>query len=120
MNSRQIVAGNVGPETEIPCTEVMGISPCGYPIHTVASSDGVKPQNQASAKLSVVPVLPADVRPKYAPRPVPLVMFSSRIRVTSAATQSDTTRDRLGTPQPASVSILPPGRTTLRIAIGLE
>src|SRR2546429_378815 len=76
MNRRQIVAGNVGPDTEIPCTDVIGISPLGYPIHTVASSEGVNPQNQASAKLSVVPVFPADVRPKYAPRPVPEAMFS--------------------------------------------
>jgi hypothetical protein len=29
MNSFQIVAGNVGPETAIPWTEVMGISPRG-------------------------------------------------------------------------------------------
>jgi len=29
MKSFQIVAGNVGPETAIPCTEVMGISPRG-------------------------------------------------------------------------------------------
>src|SRR5207244_3970081 len=120
MNRRQIVAGNVGPDTEIPCTDVIGISPLGKPIHTVASSEGVNPQNQASAKLSVVPVFPADVRPKYAPRPVPEVMFSSRIRVTSAATQSGTTRLRFGTPHPASVSTLPPGRTTFRIAIGFE
>jgi len=41
MNRRQIVAGNVGPETSIPCTFVIGISPRGYPIQTVASSDGV-------------------------------------------------------------------------------
>src|SRR5213592_4393302 len=120
MNRRQFVAGNVGPETEMPWTEVIGISPRGYPIQTVASSEGVKPQNHASAKLSVVPVLPAEVRPKYAPRPVPPVMFSSRIRVTSAATQSETTRLRCGLPHPASVSTLPPGRTTLRIAIGFE
>ncbi|MBW8742721.1 MAG: hypothetical protein JF623_08865 [Acidobacteria bacterium] len=64
MNRRQIVAGNVGPETSIPWTPRIGISPCGYPIHTVASSDGMKPQNQASAKLSVVPVFPAERRPK--------------------------------------------------------
>jgi hypothetical protein len=49
MKSRQIVAGNVGPDTEIPCTLRIGISPCGYPIQTVASSDGRKPQNHASA-----------------------------------------------------------------------
>lgn len=29
MKSRQIVAGNVGPETAIPCTDVIGISPWG-------------------------------------------------------------------------------------------
>jgi hypothetical protein len=29
MNSRQIVAGNVPPATEIPCTFVIGISACG-------------------------------------------------------------------------------------------
>ena len=80
----------------------------------------MKPQNHASAKLSVVPVLPADVAPKYAPVPVPLVMFSSRIRVTSEATQSGMTRLRCATPQPASRSTLPPGRMTFRIAIGLE
>src|SRR5947199_10784485 len=86
----------------------------------VASRLGVKPQNQASAKLSVVPVLPAEVLPKYAPTPVPDVMFSSRIRRTSPATQSGTARLRCGTPQPASESTFPPGRTTLRIAVGLE
>jgi hypothetical protein len=80
----------------------------------------VKPQNQASAKLSVVPVLPADVLPKYAPVPVPEVMFSPRIRVTSEATQSGMTRFRCGTPQPDSLSTLPPASTTLRIAIGFE
>src|ERR1700704_5311497 len=87
MNSFQIVAGNVGPETEMPCTESIGISPFGYPIQIVASSPGTKPENQASAKLSVVPVLPPEVLPKYAPTPVPWVMFSSRMRTTSAATQ---------------------------------
>jgi len=64
MNSFQIVAGKVGPDTEIPCTDRIGISPLGYPIQIVASSPGMKPLNQASAKLSVVPVLPADVPPK--------------------------------------------------------
>ena len=78
------------------------------------------PENHASAKLSVVPVLPAEVLPKYAPTPVPCVMFSSRMRTTSAATQSGTARLRCGTPQPASVSTFPPGRTTFRIAIGVE
>jgi hypothetical protein len=49
MNSFQIVAGNVGPETAIPCTLSIGISPPGKPIQTVASRFGVKPQNHASA-----------------------------------------------------------------------
>jgi len=31
-----------------------------------------------------------------------------------------TARVRRGTPQPASVSTLPPGKTTFRIAIGFE
>jgi hypothetical protein len=41
MKSFQIVAGNVGPETAIPCTLVIGISPLGNPIQTVASRSGV-------------------------------------------------------------------------------
>jgi hypothetical protein len=64
MKSLQIVAGKVGPDTAMPCTESIGISPRGYPSQIVASRLGVKPQNQASAKLSVVPVLPAEVCPK--------------------------------------------------------
>src|SRR6476659_2839306 len=120
MNNFQIVAGNVGPETAIPCTDVIGISPFGYPSQIVASRPGKKPQNQASAKLSVVAVLPTKVPPNYAPTPVPPVMFFSRMPTTSAATQSGTARLRCGTPQPASLSTLPPGRITLRIAIGFE
>jgi hypothetical protein len=64
MNSLQIWVGKVGPETVIPCTSSMGISPEAYPIHTDVASVGVYPQNQASALFSVVPVLPADGRPK--------------------------------------------------------
>jgi hypothetical protein len=64
MKSFQIVAGKVPPATAIPCTFSIGISPPGYPTHTVVSSCGVKPENQASAWLSVVPVLPAEGRPK--------------------------------------------------------
>ena len=29
MNNRQMVAGNVGPETAMPCTDSIGISPRG-------------------------------------------------------------------------------------------
>jgi hypothetical protein len=49
MKSFQIVAGNVPPATEMPCTFVIGISACGYPTQTAAVSVGVIPQNQASA-----------------------------------------------------------------------
>src|SRR5688572_8071089 len=45
-------------------------------------------------------------------------MFASRMRTTSAATQSGITRLRWATPQPASLSTFPPGSTTFRIAIG--
>ena len=41
MNDFQIVAGKVGPETAIPCTFSIGISPRGYPIQIVASRLGV-------------------------------------------------------------------------------
>ena len=52
--------------------------------------------------------------------PVPEVMFSLRIRVTSAATQSAITRFRCGTPQLPSLLTVPSASTTLRIAIGFE
>ena len=71
--------------------------------------------------MSVVPVLPASVCPEMcAAVPVPPVMFSSSTRVTVAATQSGIARLRCGFPQPASVSTLPFGSTTLVIAIGFE
>ena len=41
MNSRQAVAGSVGPETAAPCTSSIGVSARGYPIQTVASRVGV-------------------------------------------------------------------------------
>jgi hypothetical protein len=44
-----MLAGKVGPETAMPCTSSIGISPFGYPIQTVASSRGVYPENHASA-----------------------------------------------------------------------
>ena len=86
----------------------------------LADSVGVMPQNQASAWFSVVPVLPPAGRPMLAPTPVPSWTFSSRILVTSAATQSAITRRRCGLPQPASVSTLPFASLTSLIAVGLE
>jgi hypothetical protein len=44
---------------------------------------GVKPTNQASLKLLVVPVLPAAGQPMLARTPVPPSTFSWRIFVTS-------------------------------------
>ena len=41
MNRRQISAGNEPPETEIPWTFRIGISPRVYPIHTAVASPGV-------------------------------------------------------------------------------
>ena len=54
----------------------------------------------------------------FAPTPVPDWMFSSRIFVTSAATQSAITRCRFGLPQ--FLSSPPPAKTTFVIAIGSE
>jgi hypothetical protein len=96
----------------------MGISPRVYPTQTVVASSGVYPANQASACSSFVPVFPAAGRPKAARVPVPDWTFSSRIRVTIAATPSEIARCRFGLPQPASVSSRPSARTTFLIAIG--
>ena len=54
----------------------------------------------------------------FAPTPVPDWMFSSRIFVTSAATQSAITRCRFGRPQ--FLSSPPPAKATFVIAIGSE
>ena len=65
------------------------LGPSGYGILRVADPDrastrrGVKPTNQASVKLSVVPVLPAAGQPILARVPVPLWTFCSRICVAS-------------------------------------
>jgi hypothetical protein len=78
----------------------------------------VYPANQASTLSSAVPVFPAAGRPNAARVPVPDWTFCSSTRVTIAATPSEIARLRLGLPQPASVSTLPLGSTTRRIAIG--
>ena len=54
-------------------------------------SCGTQPANQASAKLSVVPVFPATGRPASAAAvPVPDWTFASRTLVTAAATFGST------------------------------
>src|SRR3954471_23014791 len=90
----------------------------GNPTQTAVDSRGVKPTNQASMFLSVVPVLPPDGQPMLACVPVPLWMFCWRILVASYVTPSEKaftrcTRQRLG-----SLSVLPFGSTIFLILRG--
>ena len=55
----------------------------GKPTQTAVDRRGVKPTNQASMFLSVVPVLPPAGQPIAACVPVPPWMFCSRIFVAS-------------------------------------
>ncbi len=55
----------------------------GNPTQTAVARRGVKPTNQASMFLSVVPVLPPAGQPIWAWPPVPLIMFCWRILVAS-------------------------------------
>src|SRR3954467_2668748 len=99
----------------MPCTFVISTREVGEAPQTAVDICGVYPTNQASAKLSVVPVLPAAGQPMFAAVPVPAWTFFSRIFVTVYATPSGITRLRFGLPRSAD---LPSGNTTLRIAFG--
>src|SRR4029079_17535689 len=77
MNCRQILAGYVAPNTVIPPTFVIGISPDGFPIQTAAVNWGVYPTNQASWLWSVVPVLPAAGRSKLPRVALAVPLFST-------------------------------------------
>ena len=81
----------------------------------------MKPTNQASVLLSVVPVLPAAGHPIAACVPVPPWMFCSRISLASAATPSVKmrtflTRKRLGSSLPSSTR--PSANLIFLIAVG--
>jgi hypothetical protein len=100
----------------IPCTPFSGRSFVGSPTQVTVVSWGTKPANHASAKLSVVPVLPAAGRPESAAAvPVPDWTFCSRIRVTTAATFASTTRFPLGC---EAGSVLFPGKVTFSRMVG--
>ena len=81
----------------------------------------MKPTNQASVLLSVVPVLPAAGQPMVACAAGAARMFCSRISVAFAATPSAKirvrlTRKRLGSYLPFSTR--PSGNTIFLIAVG--
>ena len=78
---------------------------------------GVKPTNHASLNESVVPVLPPAGQPMLAAVPVPLWMFSWRIRVASAVTPSENALVRL-TRKRAGSSECPSGKVIFVIAVG--
>src|SRR5437764_6514323 len=99
----------------MPCTLFISMRAFGYPTQTAVDIRGVYPTNHASAKLSVVPVLPAAGQPMFADVPVPAWMFFSSTLVTVYATPSEKTRLRLGLPRSSD---LPSGKTTFLIASG--
>jgi hypothetical protein len=59
----KIRAGKLPPDTLIPWTSSIGMSPSRRPTQTAVASWGVNPTNQALPWFSVVPVLPASGRP---------------------------------------------------------
>src|SRR5664279_2603677 len=94
-NPCQICAGHEPPVTVM---RVVGgcilISLEGKPTHTAVTSCGVYPTNQASAQLSLVPVLPAAGRPIRALMPVPRVTTCCRTPLIVRAVVSESTRLR--------------------------
>lgn len=63
MKVAQMMVLHSPPQATRPWMRPIGVFSFAYPIHTAVASCGVYPQNQASAWLSVVPVLPAAGRP---------------------------------------------------------
>src|SRR6201989_117972 len=77
-----------------PATPGIGARDVAWPSQTDVARCGVKPTNQASVKLSVVPVLPAAGQPICVAfgKPVSALTFCSRIFVASAVTPSENAR----------------------------
>src|SRR4051794_25926942 len=90
--------------------------PFGKPTQVDVASLGVKPTNHAFWFLSVVPVLPPAGQPMSARRPVPPLMFATRIFCTSYIAAESNALWRIGLERS---STLPSGKRTSVIALGL-